>query len=180
MTVLKDASATAIYGSRASNGVIIITTKKGSSKFKVNYNGNMSVNTVPKTLEVLSADEFRTLVNDLYGSTSTAAGRLGNSDTDWQNEIYRTAISTDHNINVSGTYKNLPYRASVGYTNDNGILKTSNFNRTTLSLGVNPTLLDDHLKVNINLKGMGTDARWASEAAIGAAVNFDPTQSIYD
>jgi iron complex outermembrane receptor protein len=180
VNVLKDASASAIYGSRASNGVIIITTKKGSKKFTINYNGTISANTVPKTLEVLSADEFRTLVNDLYGSSSTAASRLGSSNTDWQKEIYRTAIFTDHNLSVGGTYKKMPYRASIGYTNDNGILETSNFSRYTLALGVNPTLLDDHLKVNINLKGMGTDARWASEAAIGAAVNFDPTQPIFD
>lgn len=180
VNVLKDASATAIYGSRASNGVILITTKKGTDKFSINYNGTLSANTVPKTLEVLSADEYRNLVIDLYGPSSNAAGRLGTANTDWQKEIYRTALSTDHTLSVGGKVASVPYRASVGYTNDNGILKTSNFSRYTLALGASPSMLDDHLRLNINLKGMGTDTRWASEAAIGAALNFDPTQPIYD
>jgi len=180
MTILKDASATAIFGSRASNGVIIITTKKGGNKFKVSYNGTASLNTIPKTLDVLSADEFRKLVNELYGESSVAASRMGTANTDWQKQIYRTSLSTDHNLSVSGTYKKLPYRASLGYTNDNGILKTSNFNRTTLSIGLNPSLLDDHLKVTINAKGMYTDTQFANEGAIGAAVTFDPTQPVYD
>lgn len=180
MTVLKDASATAIYGSRASNGVILITTKKGMSKFKVAYNGNMSVNTVPNTLDVLSGNEFRSLITDLYGSSSVAAGRLGTANTDWQKEIYRTSISTDHNLSVSGTYKQLPYRASFGYTNDNGILKTSNFNRTTLAVGVNPSMFDDHLKVNVNVKGMYTNTQFANEGAVGSALTFDPTQPVND
>src|SRR5512133_51436 len=180
MTVLKDASATAIYGSRASNGVIIITTKKGSKKFSVTYNGNASVNMVPKTIDVLSADEFRSLVNDLYGSSSVAASRMGSANTDWQKQIYRTSISTDHNLSAGGTIKNVPYTASVSYTNDNGVLKTSNFSRTTLALGVNPTLFDDHLKVNLNLKGMYTDNTFANEGAIGNAIRFDPTQPVND
>ncbi|MBN2612700.1 MAG: TonB-dependent receptor, partial [Bacteroidales bacterium] len=180
MTVLKDASATAIYGSRASNGVILITTKKGLSKFKVAYSGNMSVNTVPDKLDVLSGNEFRSLITDLYGSSSVAASRLGTANTDWQKEIYRTSISTDHNLSVSGTYKTLPYRASFGYTNDNGILKTSNFNRTTLAVGVNPSMFDDHLKVNMNVKGMYTNTRFANEGAVGSALTFDPTQPVND
>lgn len=180
MTVLKDASATAIYGSRASNGVVMITTKKGAAKFRVAYNGNMSVNTVPKTLEVMSAKEFRSLIDELYGASSTEAGRLGSANTDWQKEIYRTSISTDHNLSVSGTYKMLPYRASVGYTNDNGILKTSNFSRTTVAVGLNPSLLDDHLKVNVNVKGMFTDTRFANEGAVGSALTFDPTHPVKD
>jgi TonB-linked SusC/RagA family outer membrane protein len=181
MTVLKDASATAIYGSRASNGVIIITTKKGGAKFKVTYNGNMSVNTVAKTIDVLSGDQFRDLVKwNLYGKSSIAASRLGTANTDWQKEIYRTSLSTDHNLSVSGTFKKLPYRAALGYTNDNGILKTSNFSRTTLAIGLNPSLLDDHLKINVNAKGMYTDTRFASEGAVGSAIGFDPTQPVYD
>jgi iron complex outermembrane receptor protein len=180
MTVLKDASATAIYGSRASNGVIIITTKKGSNKFSVTYNGNVSVNTVPGTLDVLSGNEFRSLVNDLYGSSSVAASRLGTANTDWQKQIYRTSLSTDHNLSVGGAVKEVPYRASVGYTNDNGILKTSNFSRATVSLGVNPVLFDDHLAVSLNLKGMYTDNAFGNEGAIGSAIRFDPTQPIYD
>ncbi len=180
MTVLKDASATAIYGSRASNGVIIITTKKGTSKFRVSYNGTASINTVTKTIDVLSGAEFRSLVEDLYGTGSIAYGRLGDANTDWQKEVYRTSLSTDHNLSVAGTYKKLPYRASVGYTNDNGILKTSNFNRTTLAIGLNPSFLDNHLKVTLNAKGMYTDTQFANEGAIGTALSFDPTQPIHD
>jgi TonB-dependent starch-binding outer membrane protein SusC len=180
MTVLKDASATAIYGSRASNGVIIITTKKGTNKFKVTYNGTVSLNSIPNTIDVLSASEFRDLVNSTYGASSVPVSRLGSSNTDWQKEIFRTSGTTDHNLSVAGTYKKLPYRASLGYTNDNGILKTSNFNRTTLSIGLNPSLLDDHLKVTLNAKGMYTFTQFANEGAIGGAVRFDPTQSVYD
>ena len=132
-TVLKDASATAIYGSRASNGVIIITTKKGekNTKPRVSYEGNMSVSTIKKTQDVLNGDQFRALVDTLYKGQTDILSKLGTANTDWQKQIYQTAISTDHNINVTGGFKNMPYRFSVGYTNQNGIIKTSNFERYT-------------------------------------------------
>ncbi|VAW25971.1 Outer membrane TonB-dependent transporter, utilization system for glycans and polysaccharides (PUL), SusC family, partial [hydrothermal vent metagenome] len=127
-TVLKDASATAIYGSRASNGVIIITTKQGSKdgKMLVSYNGNVQVGVANKKLEVFSGDEYRNLVQDRvdnYGFDAAALNGLGTANTDWQNEIYRNAISTDHNVALSGAIKSTPFRVSVGYTSQDGILK---------------------------------------------------------
>ena len=179
-TVLKDASATAIYGSRGSNGVIIITTKKGrkNQKASVSYNGNVSLSTVQKTLDVLDADEYRSFIKSYYGEESTAAKLLGNANTDWQKEIYRSAISTDHNVTVAGGIGNMPYRVSAGYTFQDGILKTSNFQRTTLSTTLNPSFLDDHLKFNINGKFMYAKNRYAGGGAIGEAIRMDPTQPI--
>ncbi len=177
-TVLKDASATAIYGSRGSNGVIIITTKKGvrDSKPHVMYNGNVSASMPKGLLDVMSADEFRPWVEKTYGEAGTAL--LGNADTDWQKEIYRTAISTDHNVTVAGGVKNMPYRATVGYTNENGILKTSGLQRTTASFNLSPAFFEDHLTFNINGKGMFAKTRYANTAAIGSAVLMDPTQPV--
>ncbi|MDP4238748.1 MAG: TonB-dependent receptor [Bacteroidota bacterium] len=179
-SVLKDASSTAIYGSRASNGVIIITTKKGQkdSKPRVSYNGNTSASVIRNKLDVLSGPEFSSLVKNLFGASSAAAGLLGTSNTDWQNQIYRTALSQDHNISVMGGLKDMPYRASVGYTNQNGIIKTSNFERFTGSVNVSPSFLDNHLMVNVNAKGMSVRNRYADTGVVGAAASMDPTQSI--
>ena len=181
-TVLKDASATAIYGSRGSNGVIIITTKKGKSGSKptINYSGNVSVSTKKKTIDVMDGDEFRQFVTNMYGEGSAAVNTLGKANTDWQNEIYRAAVSTDHNVTLSGGLKNMPYRATVGYTNQQGILKTSKFERLTASLNLSPSLLEDHLKINLNAKGMIAKTRYANTSAVNAAVWMDPTQDIYD
>ena len=128
-TVLKDASATAIYGSRASNGVILITTKKGDkgSKLQISYDGNMSVSQIGKTIKVMNATDYKSYIQKLYGTSSDAYKALGTSDTNWQDQIYQTGIGHDHNISFTGGIKNLPYRASVGYTNQDGIIKTSNF-----------------------------------------------------
>ena len=180
-TVLKDASATAIYGSRGSNGVIIITTKKGRSGQapKVSYSGNVSYSVKKKTLNVLDGDEYRAFIKSYYGADSEAAALLGNENTNWQDEIFHAAVSSDHNVTVQGGLKNMPYRLSVGYTDQNGILKTSNFQRTTASVTLNPSLLDDHLKFNINGKFMYSHNRYANEAAIGDATRMDPTQPIY-
>ncbi|WP_207436356.1 SusC/RagA family TonB-linked outer membrane protein [Sabulibacter ruber] len=176
--VLKDASATAIYGSRASNGVIIITTKKGQSgKMRVNFSTLATVSEVNKTLELLSADQYREVVNQYAPAGNKAL--LGNANTNWQDLIYRTALSTDNNLSLSGTYKNLPYRVSLGYLDQNGILKTSNMKRSSAALTLNPTFLDDHLKVNMNVRGIFTKSNFADEGAIGAAVNMDPTQPVY-
>lgn len=180
-TVLKDASATAIYGSRASNGVIIITTKKGSANTKpaISYNGTVSMSTLAKRVDVMDATQYRAFIKKTYGEDSKAYQLMGDADTDWQDEIYRTAISTDHNITVMGGYKNVPYRASVGYTNQNGILKTSNFERYTASINLSPSFFEDHLKVNANLKGMIAKNRFADGGAVGAALSFDPTHAVY-
>jgi iron complex outermembrane receptor protein len=179
-TVLKDASATAIYGSRASNGVIIITTKKGlkNSKPRVSYEGNVSVSTIKKTLSVLNADQFKSFVDTLYATQPTTIAKLGSSNTDWQKQIYQTALSTDHNISVTGGLKNMPYRFSVGYTNQNGIIKTSNFERYTGAFNLSPSFFDDHLKINLNGKGMLVNNRYADGGAVGSATAMDPTQPI--
>ncbi|OQY00445.1 MAG: hypothetical protein B6I20_08710 [Bacteroidetes bacterium 4572_117] len=181
-TVLKDASATAIYGSRASNGVIIITTKRGKKgEATASYNGNISVGVPAKYLELLSADEFRSTIFDRitdHGLAPVAADALGNANTDWQKEIYQNAISQDHNISVSGALKEVPYRISFGYTDQNGILKNSNMNRSTFDISVNPTLLNDALKIDLNAKGSYTNNDFSNTDAIGGAVRFDPSQPI--
>ncbi len=179
-TVLKDASATAIYGSRASNGVIIITTKKGQAGARptISYDGNVSVSTVKSTVDVMDGDQFRSFIKDIWGEDSEAYSKLGNANTDWQKEIFRPAVSTDHNLTISGGLKNMPYRVSFGYTNQNGIVKTSKFERYTASVSLAPSFFQDHLKVNANLKGMIAKNRYADGSAVGSAVSFDPTQSV--
>ena len=179
-TVLKDASATAIYGSRASNGVIIITTKKGQAGARpiISYDGNVSVSTVKSTVDVMDGDQFRSFIKDIWGEDSEAYSKLGNANTDWQKEIFRPAVSTDHNLTISGGLKNMPYRVSFGYTNQNGIVKTSKFERYTASVSLAPSFFEDHLKVNANLKGMIAKNRYAEGSAVGSAVSFDPTQSV--
>ncbi|MDE6181361.1 MAG: SusC/RagA family TonB-linked outer membrane protein [Phocaeicola sp.] len=179
-TVLKDASATAIYGSRGSNGVIIITTKKGRTAQapSISYNGNMSINTKKKTINVMNAEEYRQFITNYYGEGSEAYNKMGTANTDWQDQIYRTAISHDHNLTLTGGFKNMPYRVSLGYTNQDGILKTSDFDRYTASASLNPSLLDDHLKINVNMKGMLANTRYANTGAISAATRMDPTQSV--
>lgn len=179
-TVLKDASATAIYGSRASNGVIIITTKKGQAGARptISYDGNLSVSNVKSTVDVMDGNQFRSFIKDIWGEDSEAYSKLGNANTDWQKEIFRAAVSTDHNLTISGGLKNMPYRVSFGYTNQNGIVKTSKFERYTASVSLAPSFFQDHLKVNANLKGMIAKNRYADGGAVGSAVSFDPTQSV--
>jgi TonB-linked outer membrane protein, SusC/RagA family/TonB-dependent outer membrane receptor, SusC/RagA subfamily, signature region len=179
-TVLKDASATAIYGSRASNGVIIITTKTGKSgKINVNYSGTFSISTKAKNVDVMSADTFREYVKSLYAEDSPQVLALGTANTNWQDEIFRTAFSTDHNVSVSGAVAKMPYRVSVSYTNEDGILKTSNLQRTTASVALNPKFIDNRLDVKINVKGVYNKNRYADGGAINSAIQFDPTQPVY-
>ncbi|MDL2213026.1 TonB-dependent receptor [Bacteroides sp. OttesenSCG-928-E20] len=180
-TVLKDASATAIYGSRGSNGVIIITTKKGiaGKKPSLSYNGNVSLSMKKNTIDVMNADEYRSFITDYYGVDSEAYNKMGKANTNWQDEIYRTAISHDHNVTLSGGIKDMPYRLSLGFTDQQGILDTSDFERYTLGVNFNPTFFDKHLKVNINAKGMIAKTRYADTGAISAATRMDPTQSVY-
>lgn len=185
-TVLKDASATAIYGSRASNGVIIITTKKGKSgKTKFTYNGSLSVSSPIKYMEVLSGDEYRALVTELAetgvsGLNQDAVDQLGTSSTDWQKEIYRTAVSQDHNVSATGAFKNLPYRVSYGYTDQQGILKTTAVQRNSLNLSLTPSLLDGHLKLDLNAKGSYVVNNFGEAGAVGNAITFDPTKPVMD
>ncbi|GAB3539383.1 TonB-dependent receptor [Pontibacter brevis] len=177
MTILKDASATAIYGSRASNGVVLITTKKGQSgKPTVNFNSQFITSTVTKQVDVLNPDEFRAYVNE--NGTEEQRALLGTANTNWQDEIYQTAIGTDNNLSVSGAFKNMPYRVSAGYLNQEGVLRTDKFERKSAALSLTPYFLDDHLKVDLNVKGSITNTRFANQGAIGAAVSFDPTQPV--
>lgn len=194
-TVLKDASATAIYGSRASNGVIIITTKKGrkGAKPSVSYNGNVSFSSNKNKLEVMDGPQFMEFVKNLYGEDSDAYRALGYTDaagnkqyanTDWQDEIMRTGVSTDHNVTVSGGLGNMPYRVSMGYTHNNGIVKTSKFERYTASINLSPSFFknestgEDRLRVNFNAKGMLAKNRYADGGVIGAAIYMDPTKPV--
>lgn len=182
MSVLKDASATALYGSRASNGVIIITTKKGSSgKPSFNFNTQFSASSIYKKVDMLTGDQVREIIN----AQATASGDntyqklLGTENTNWQDQIFRTAYGSDNNLSAGGTIKSVPFRVSLGYSNQNGILKTNNFNRTSGAISLSPKLLDNALAVNVNLKLANTNNRFADEGAIGAALRMDPTQPVY-
>jgi TonB-linked SusC/RagA family outer membrane protein len=178
MSILKDASAAAIYGSRASNGVIIITTKKGTrGKPRFNFSTVLSAAGNVNKVDVLSPTEFRNLVNT-YGNASQKA-LLGIGNTDWQDEIYRTAFAQDNNLSVSGSYKTMPYRVSLGFLNQDGVLEGDNYNRTSLGINLSPRFLKDNLRIDLNLKGSVTHNVFANRAAIGTAVSFDPTQLVY-
>jgi len=180
-SILKDASSAAIYGNRASNGVILITTKKGQSGAPViNFSTQLSVGNLPKEASVLSADQFRSFItaNDNSG-TGYYTKYLGTANTDWQKQIYQTSYSTDDNLNILGTTDKLPYRVSVGYTDQNGILKTSGLERYTSSISLTPTLFHDNLKVNFNAKGAAVSQRFANEGAISNAIFFNPTVPVY-
>ncbi len=178
-TVLKDASAAAIYGSRASNGVILITTKKGKSGKPVfNFGSQLSAGTIARKVDVLSPDQLKQVV--VANGSSSMQALLGSSRTDWQDQIYKTAISNDNNISVSGAFKNLPYRISFGYLNQTGLLQTDNLRRTSVGINISPMLLNNHLKIDLNLKGSYSNSVFANQGAIGTAVSFDPTQSVYN
>ena len=182
-TVLKDASATAIYGSRASNGVIIITTKKGSAgqKPKFNYEGNVGANIITDRLEVMNATEYRNFLTANEGVYGDIYTKLGSEDTDWQKEVTRVGISTDHNFSVTGGTKHMPYRASLGYTLQNGTIKESQMQRVTAAVNLSPSFFDKHLTFNLNAKGMFIANTYTDGGGIiGSALAFDPTRSIYD
>lgn len=181
ISVLKDASATALYGSRASNGVLIITTKKGAKgKVKFNYNTQLSIASVTKKVDVLNGDQIRSIINDNAAATgsNTYKNLLGTANTDWQDQIYREAFGFDNNVSASGSLKNVPFRASLGYLTQDGILKTNHFNRLSAALNLSPKFFSDHLSVNVNLKATQTKNTFANEGAVGSAASFDPTQDI--
>lgn len=182
-TVLKDASAAAIYGSRASNGVILITTKKGEvgKPMKITYDGSFSISSAIEYMDVYSGDEMRQIAYehvDIYDPAYFDL--LGTQNTNWQDKIFRTAITQDHNVSVAGSVKTMPYRASVGVTDQNGILKNTDMNRITGSISVDPSFFKNSLKVNVNAKGMYTKHNFGDEGAIGSAINMDPTQVVRD
>ncbi|SEW25713.1 iron complex outermembrane recepter protein [Prevotella aff. ruminicola Tc2-24] len=186
-SILKDASATAIYGSRASNGVIIITTKKGKAGAKPHVNIDMtgSFKTIAKKVDVLGADSFKDFFVANYSGNADAMAALGNAKTDWQDKIYRTAWTEEINASVTGGYVKgsdfkMPYRVSAGFLNNDGILKTTNMNRGTFGVNLTPTLLDDHLTINLNGKGVFTHNSFADEGAIGSAIQYNPLKPVYN
>jgi TonB-dependent starch-binding outer membrane protein SusC len=176
--ILKDASAAAIYGSRASNGVLIITTKRGKTgKPTINFSTMVSVYTKSGKVDVLSSQQFRDYVNANGNAAQKAL--LGTANTDWQDEIYKTAIASDNNLSIRGAYKKVPYRVSLGYLNQDGILRGGNLQRNSASITVNPKFFNDHLKIDLNLKGAINKSIFANESAIYGAISFDPTQPVY-
>ena len=179
MTVLKDASSTAIFGSRAANGVVMITTKKGkmNQDLKISFNTSMAIQDVNKYVDVMNADQFRETVKSLNDPSATAL--LGNADTNWQKEIYQTAPMTNSSLILSGAYKTLPYRVSVGHSYADGVLRTDNFKRTNAKVSLTPTFFDKALKIELNANGTYMQNRFANKDAIGSAVTYDPTQSVF-
>lgn len=183
-TVLKDASAAAIYGSRASNGVIIITTKKGKgNKVNVSYNGSFSVSTNSDTMQVMSPEQFRDYITTTFAGTPSLADAtkyMGDANTDWQSLVFRTGLSHDHNASVYGNYENiLPYRASLGYTGQQGTLETSKFDRATLDVSLSPKFFKEHLTVALNAKGVYTHQNYADGGVVGTAAFYNPTVDPY-
>ena len=178
-TVLKDASATAIYGSRASNGVIIITTKKGwGSGLKVSYNSTYALKQNSSYLPVMSADTFREFMANQYADNETALALIGTESTDWQKEIYKLGFTTDQGVSLYGG-GSFPFRVSLGYNYDSATLKAGDNNRGNIDLSLSPKFLDDHLSVNLNVKGVYQKTNWANSGAVGNAMSFDPTRPIY-
>ena len=177
-TVLKDASATAIYGSRASNGVIVITTKKGSDKVKVAYSGTFALSQRTKTLDVLTADEFRQIVPGITGVPSDAV--YGTANTNWQDEIFRTAFGTEQNLSVTGKIDPIltPFRVSVSYANQDGIIRNNNYQRVNAALSLTPSLLDNHLNISLNGKVSWERERKVDESVVGNAISYDPTRPV--
>ncbi|WP_299709269.1 SusC/RagA family TonB-linked outer membrane protein [uncultured Tenacibaculum sp.] len=180
-SVLKDASATAIYGSRASNGVIIITTKKGKSTWSLDFDTQVTTGKINNRINVFSADEFRNLVNSQPISGTLDASLLGNANTDWQDQIFRNTVSTIHNLTARGTmFDVIPVRLSVGFNEQEGALLTSEFIRRNVSVALSPSLLNDHLKINLNYTRAFENNRFADSGQIGAALRYDPTQPVFD
>ena len=192
-TVLKDASATAIYGSRASNGVIIITTKKGKSgKVRISYDGSVTVSARRKSIDVFNGQEYKELVEGIFENAANKDAALSSlgyyrdgehlyADTDWQKELFRTSVSTDHNIQAMGSFTDwLPFRISAGYTNNNGILKRDHMHRYTGSINLSPEFFNGRLKVNLNGRAMWIKNNFSDRSIIKTAVSMDPTKPVLD
>ena len=179
MTVLKDASSTAIFGSRAANGVIMITTKKGKAnqEMKISFSTSIALQDVNKYVDVMSADQYRQTVKGLNNPAAEAL--LGNANTNWQKEIYQVAPMSNSTLVLSGAYKSLPYRVSIGHSYADGVLRTDNFKRTNAKISLNPTFFDKSLKLELNANGTYMQNRFAEKGAISSAVLYDPTQSVF-
>ena len=185
ITVLKDASATAIYGSRGSSGVILITTKRGTKNLTINYNTTQSLSVLKKEVPVYTGDQYRALINNpstFYypGQQQAAQALLGTANTNWQDQIYQHAYGDDQNLSIAGSTKNMPYRISAGYDDADGILKTYNYKRTTAAVNLDPSFFNHTLNVHINVKGLYNLYDFGDQAAIGSAVTYDPTQPVYN
>lgn len=179
ITLLKDAAATGMYGSRGVNGVLLLTSKRGAEnkKLQVDFRSQVALSTLPRKVEVLSGDEFRQVVTQR--GTQEQKARLGQANTDWQEEVYENAVSYDQNLSLDGTVGFLPYRVAVGYLHQNGILTNSYFKRKSAALTLNPSFFEDHLRLDISVKGTKSETRSPNQRLINAAVNFNPTQPVY-
>lgn len=183
VVILKDASATAIYGSRAANGVVMITTKKGKDKdFDFSYGSKLSYSRPTELVDVLNTSQFIRTMQSLADATgnSNPTDFLGNASTDWQREIYQDALSYNHDFSTNGSLLGVPVRLSLGYADQDGTLKTDHMDRTTAALSVTPSLLNDHLKLELNVRGSEINNVFANKDAIGSAIRFDPTHPVLD
>ncbi|MDE6197175.1 MAG: SusC/RagA family TonB-linked outer membrane protein, partial [Muribaculaceae bacterium] len=179
MTILKSASATAIYGSRASNGVIIITTKSGKAgRPQVNFAANFYVATPRNYLDMMSADRYRQLINTRYGADSPQAAALGNASTNWQKEVLRTTFSHDYSLSVGGTAGFLPYRVAVNYTGTQGVVRKTSNDRLGAAINLTPKFFDDLLSVNVSLKGSYINNNY-DQGSLGGAIGFNPTLPVH-
>src|SRR5690606_34548098 len=179
MTMLKDASATAIYGSRASNGVVLITTKKGTAgALRVGFSSVLSMQQQRQVADMLSPEQFEQVLQEQ--GTAAQQALLGGQHTDWVGEVFQSAFGTDNNVSLSGSMaQSVPFRASVGFYDQQGTLRTDRTDRVTGALSLSPAFLDDHLTLNLNVKGALNNNRFANTDAIWAAVAFNPTQPVY-
>ena len=184
-SVLKDASSAAIYGSRASNGVIIITTKKGKGGApQVTYNGSFSVQKISGKVPVMSAQELKAFYAETFPKGTPTGDRIaeltGTASTDWQDLIFRTALATEHNISIYGNVKDrMPYRGSVAYSGQQGTLRESKYDRGTVDVTLSPNFFDKHLTFDINAKGVYSYSDYSDGGTVSKAAFFNPTQDPY-
>jgi len=177
---LSDGISAGIYGGQSSNGVLVINTNEGSEGFKINYTGKFAVSSLQHKTDVFNSDEYRDLIKNLFSGTPAAINMLGKENTDWQDQIYRPALGNDHHLSMSGSVIKIPFNLSVGKTIQQGILKTSNFDRTSTFLSLSPRLFDNHLNIRMNVTGMLNNDRIAEAEAVRSAILFDPTQPVYN
>jgi TonB-dependent starch-binding outer membrane protein SusC len=180
ITFFRDGVSAGIFGGQAANGVLVINSKQGGNGFKINYTGKFAVSSLQRKTDVFSADEFRNLITNDLSAPAAAINMLGKANTDWQDQIYRTAFGNDNHLSISGSVINIPFSLSVGKTIQDGILKTSKFDRTSTFLSLSPKLFDNHLNIRMNVSGIFNNDRIAEEAAVRSATLFDPTQPVYN
>ena len=179
ITFIREGADACLFGSQGLNGVLDFRTREGSDKLEVTYTGRLAISSVQKKYDIFSSDEFRNVVNEAYSDDPDVTSLLGDADTDWQDQIFRVGLSNSHNLSISGAPFKIPVRLSIGKTFQNGVIKTSSLNRTTLSLSVSPYLFDDHLKISIKTNGIFDKNRMIDENLVGYALRSDPTQPVY-